>query len=120
MIKTANEGIHARIRRARAVIAAGVRLAKPDLEAEGRADYAESVIENQVLLYGAHLTAEGRNRLQRAIFDSDRVQPTTEQMQGTITAADIVSDEDIELAKSRVPDDEEYDIDNEVEEDEDI
>lgn len=126
MIKTANEGIHARIRRARAVIGAGVRLAKPDLEAEGRADYAESVIENQVLLYGAHLTQAARNRLVQAIFDTDKVQPTTVAMQGHVTPADIVSDEEMELAKYPVrivsgidiPEPDDYDPDSEVDDEE--
>lgn len=116
LIKTANEDIHARIRRARAVIGAGVRLSKPDLEAEGRADYAESVIENQILLYGSNLTSEGRNRLVQALFTSDRVQPETPELQKEITPADIVSEEEYARVTS---DPYEYDIDNEVEEDED-
>lgn len=116
MIKTASEDIHKRIRRARAVIAAGVRLGKPELEREGRADYAESVIENQVLLYGPDLTPEGRNRLVQAIFNTDSVQPTEALAeQPLVTPADIVSEEELAPVRDKY----EYDIDNEVEDNED-
>lgn len=70
MIKTASETVHKKIRRARAVIAAGVRLKQPQREATGRAAYAEAVIENQVLLYGENLTSQARSRLARLLFDS--------------------------------------------------
>lgn len=65
----ANEEIHSRIRRARAVIAAGVRLKKPNLEAEGRADFAEACIENQIELYGTDLTPAQRSALIKAIHN---------------------------------------------------
>src|SRR3546814_18106308 len=71
MLKTANEHVHAKIRRARAVIGAGVRLKKPELEKEGRQDFATASIENQHLPYGSALTDAARHRLQPVLFDPD-------------------------------------------------
>lgn len=95
MIKMANEEVHARIRRARAVIAAGVRLKKPDLEREGREEFAEACVENQILLYGSDLTSESKTRLIRALHDTDKVE-LSEELQVDLTPADIVSQEELE------------------------
>lgn len=124
MLKTANDHVHASIRRARAVIAAGVRLKKPDLEREGRADFAEASIENQILLYGRNLTDAARNRLQRVLFDTD---PASDAEDATAdaeeTSAELLAD--LRSARSPIdltpvasrPEDEQYDPDEEYEED---
>jgi hypothetical protein len=76
MMKMANEVIHSRIRKARAVIAAGVRLSQPALERQGREEYALSSVENAILLYSDNLTAEARAFLAHLLFDSP-TEPTT-------------------------------------------
>lgn len=125
MLKTANERVHAEIRRARAVIAAGVRLKKPELEKEGRQDFAEASIKNQILLYGPVLTDAARNRLQRELFDTD---PTQEDATADAeeTTAELLAD----LRSARSPldltpvnsrsEDEQYDPDDEFEDESDL
>lgn len=125
MLKTANERVHAEIRRARAVIAAGVRLKKPELEKEGRQDFAEASIKNQILLYGPVLTDAARNRLQRELFDTD---PSSEDATADAeeTTAELLAD----LRSARSPldltpvasrsEDEQYDPDDEFEDESDL
>lgn len=71
-MKTANDDVYARIKSGSSLIAAGVRLGKPEMEAKGRAAYAEAIIENAVRLYGEHLTQNALVRLSRLMYD---VQP---------------------------------------------
>jgi hypothetical protein len=68
-MKTANEDVYARIKSGSSLIAAGVRLGKPKMEAEGRARYAEAIIENAVRLYAADLTTEAVARISHLLFD---------------------------------------------------
>lgn len=68
-MKMSNEEVHERIRKARATIAAGVRLSQPELEARGRTEYAEAVLENSIRLYTDDLTPEAREALVRLLFD---------------------------------------------------
>jgi hypothetical protein len=72
-MKTANDDVYSRIKSGSSLIAAGVRLGKPKMEAEGRAKYAEAIIENAVRLYGEHLTPNALIRLSHLMYD---VQPT--------------------------------------------
>jgi len=74
-MKTANEDVYSRIKSGSSLIAAGVRLRKPEMEARGRAAYAEAIIENAVRLYGEHLTPAALVRLSHLLYD---VQPTEE------------------------------------------
>lgn len=66
--------MYSRIKSGSSLIAAGVRLRKPEMEARGRAAYAEAIIENAVRLYGEHLTPNALVRLSHLLYD---VQPTT-------------------------------------------
>lgn len=120
MIQTASEEIHARIRTARARIAAGVRLHQPSREALGRQEYAAAIIENQVLLFGHQLTDDARTNIARMLFEvpaptpaipvSSRDTQALKEIQSVHTPADIVPSVKVPIA---------YDPDNEVEEDED-
>ena len=71
-MRTANDDVYSRIKSGSSLIAAGVRLGKPEMEAKGRAAYAEAIIENAVRLYGEHLTQNALVRLSRLMYD---VQP---------------------------------------------
>lgn len=73
-MRTANDDVYSRIKSGSSLIAAGVRLRKPEMEARGRAAYAEAIIENAVRLYGEHLTPNALVRLSHLLYD---VQPTT-------------------------------------------
>lgn len=72
-MRTANDDVYSRIKSGSSLIAAGVRLGKPEMEARGRAAYAEAIIENGIRLYGEHLSANALVRLSRLMYD---VQPT--------------------------------------------
>lgn len=74
-MKTANDDVYSRIKSGSSLIAAGVRLGKPEMEARGRAAYAEAIIENAVRLYGEHLSPNALVRLSHLLYD---VQPTEE------------------------------------------
>lgn len=74
-MKTANEDVYSRIKSGSSLIAAGVRLGKPEMEAKGRAAYAEAIIENAVRLYGEHLTANALVRITNLLYDA---QPSDE------------------------------------------
>lgn len=74
-MRTANDDVYSRIKSGSSLIAAGVRLGKPEMEARGRAAYAEAIIENAVRLYGEHLTANALVRITNLLYD---VQPTTD------------------------------------------
>lgn len=136
MIKTANPEVHAAIRRARAVIAAGVRLKKPDLETEGRQDFALASIENTIRLYSDHLTSEARAFLAHLLMSADdttnpdAVQNTTKHneeaaaLRSAVTPADLLPDTD-DLSDTahnefdEFDDEDDFDPDMEFEEDED-
>lgn len=74
-MKTANEDVYSRIKSGSSLIAAGVRLGKPEMEAKGRAAYAEAIIENAVRLYGEHLTSNALVRITNLLYDA---QPSDE------------------------------------------
>lgn len=74
-MKTANEDVYSRIKSGSSLIAAGVRLGKPEMEAKGRAAYAEAIIENAVRLYGEHLTQAALVRITNLLYDA---QPSDE------------------------------------------
>ncbi|QKY78647.1 hypothetical protein SEA_DRYAD_109 [Streptomyces phage Dryad] len=82
-MKMSNEAVHERIRKARATIAAGVRLSQPDLETRGRQAYAEAVIENTIRLYNDDLTSEARAALARILFDHDAEEDATADAEET-------------------------------------
>jgi len=69
-MKTANDDVYSRIKSGSSLIAAGVRLRKPEMEAKGRAAYAEAIIENAVRLYGEHLTANALVRITNLMYDA--------------------------------------------------
>ncbi|QKY79587.1 hypothetical protein SEA_SHAKENBAKE_104 [Streptomyces phage ShakeNBake] len=71
-MRTANDDVYSRIKSGSSLIAAGVRLGKPEMEARGRAAYAEAIIENAVRLYGEHLTPNALVRLSHLLYE---VQP---------------------------------------------
>ena len=135
MMKTANEDVHAAIRRARAVIAAGVRLKKPNLELEGRQDFALANIENSIRLYDEHLTNEARAFLAHLLMSTDapnpeavahtiRLNEEAAALRSAITPADLLPDTDdmSDTAHNEFDefDDEgDFDPDMEFEEDED-
>jgi hypothetical protein len=70
-MKTANDDVYFRIKSAGALKAAGIRLKKPDMEQEGRENYAAAVVENAILVYTEDLTPEARAFLARLLFDTD-------------------------------------------------
>lgn len=82
-MKTANDDVYSRIKSGSSLIAAGVRLGKPEMEAKGRARYAEAIIENAVRLYGEHLTPNALVRLSHLLYD---VQPTSDNADEDATA----------------------------------
>lgn len=67
-MKTANDDVYSRIKSGSSLIAAGVRLGKPEMEAKGRAAYAEAIIENAVRLYGEHLTQNALVRITNLLY----------------------------------------------------
>lgn len=82
-MRTANDDVYSRIKSGSSLIAAGVRLRKPEMEARGRAAYAEAIIENAVRLYGEHLTPNALVRLSHLLYD---VQPTSDNADDDATA----------------------------------
>lgn len=106
-IKTATPELHERMRRASANIAAGVRLAKPELELEGRRTSAIAHIENQIRLGRAFLTPADITLLARLLHDIDEEDYTADAVETTkealarvpseqMTTADLLDDEDDE------------------------
>lgn len=67
-MKTATEDLRERMRKASANIAAGVRLHKPELEADGRRHSGLAHIENQILLHQAYLTEDDRTALAQILL----------------------------------------------------
>lgn len=90
-MKTANEDVYSRIKSGSSLIAAGVRLGKPEMEAKGRAAYAEAIIENAVRLYGEHLTANALVRITNLLYD---VQPNDTDDDATADAEETSAELD--------------------------
>lgn len=90
-MKTANEDVYSRIKSGSSLIAAGVRLGKPEMEAKGRAAYAEAIIENAVRLYGEHLTANALVRITNLLYD---VQPNDTDEDATADAEETSAELD--------------------------
>lgn len=74
-MKTANEDVYSRIKSASSLIASGVRLGKPDMEAKGRAAFAAAHVENAILVHREFLDDEARAFLAHLIHTDA---PTTD------------------------------------------
>lgn len=79
-MKTANENVYSRIKSASSLIASGVRLGKPDMEAKGREDFAAAHVENAILVHREFLTSEARAFLAHLIH-TDLSAETEEQIE---------------------------------------
>lgn len=90
-MKTANDDVYSRIKSGSSLIAAGVRLGKPEMEARGRAAYAEAIIENAVRLYGEHLSPNALVRLSHLLYD---VQPNDTEEDATADAEETSAELD--------------------------
>lgn len=75
-MKTANEDVYSRIKSASSLIASGVRLGKPEMEAQGRQDFAAAHVENAILVHRGHLTDEARSFLSLLLHDQDTPAPS--------------------------------------------
>lgn len=127
-MKTANDEVYFRIKSAGALKAAGIRLNKPEMEQEGRENYAAAYLENAILVYTNDLTDEAREALAKLLFvvqpedaldteaDEDEIEMAMEgeaaQLRSANTPFDLVR-------PSELPPETLYDPDNEVEEEED-
>lgn len=134
-MKVANEDVYARIKSAASLKAAGIRLGKPDMAAEGQANYAAAILENTILLYGADIDSVARARLVRIFFDvtdnadedptSDAEETTQEleeearHLRSVTNIADIVPVTELDPETLYDPDNEHYD-DEDEEYDEDL
>lgn len=131
-MKTANDDVYFRIKSAGALKAAGIRLKKPDMELQGRQDYAAAVIENTILVYTEDLTPEARAFLARLLFNTAPALTSSADEDATADAEETSAELEAEaraLGKVNnisaiVPASEQdpehlYDPDNEFEEDED-
>lgn len=110
-MKTANAGVYSRIKSASSIIASGVRLGKPEMEARGRQEFASAHVENAILIHSEHLTPEARASLARLLFEAYTAPDVTEdiaQIEAVVDAGDIVTEEDISEAED---DDIDYDED---------
>lgn len=134
-MKVANEDVYARIKSAASLKAAGIRLGKPDMAAEGQANYAAAILENTILLYGADIDSVARARLVRIFFDvtdnadedatADAEETTQEleeearHLRSVTNIADIVPVTELDPETLYDPDNEHYD-DEDEEYDEDL
>jgi hypothetical protein len=97
-MKTANEDVYARIKSGSSLIAAGVRLGKPKMEAEGRARYADAIIENAIRLYAEHLTGSSLSRLAHLLYEVQSATTNTNDNTNDNTSASselLVQDADL-------------------------
>ena len=131
-MKMSNEAVHERIRKARATIAAGVRLSQPELETRGRQAYAEAVIENTIRLYNDDLASEARAALAKLLFntqpsthstDADEdatadAEETTQEIEAEARALRTVRTPSDIVPARELPPETLYDPDNEVEDEE--
>lgn len=115
-MKTANDDVYSRIKSASSLIASGVRLGKPEMEAKGRQDFAAAHVENAILVHSQHLTDEARAKLARLLFEASTEPdpaPDIAEIQAVVDPSDIVTQEDISDAE-----DDEYNADEDLDEDE--
>ncbi|AVP41439.1 hypothetical protein SEA_YARA_105 [Streptomyces phage Yara] len=125
-MKTANEDVYSRIKSASSLIASGVRLGKPEMEAKGRQDFAAAHVENAILVHSQHLTDEARAKLARLLFEaSTEPDPTPDlaEVRSVTDPSDIVTDEDISVPvdpQGEYEEEEEDYVDPEDDEDEDL
>lgn len=88
-MKTANEDVYSRIKSASSLIASGVRLGKPEMEAQGRQDFAAAHVENAILVHRGHLTDEARSFLSLLLHDQDTPAPSDADDQPEDDATDL-------------------------------
>lgn len=131
-MKVANEDVYARIKSAASLKAAGIRLGKPDMAAEGQANYAAAILENTILLYGADIDSVARARLVRIFFDvtdtatsadedptSDAEETSAEleaearHLRSVTNITDIVPPQELDPETLYDPDNEHYDDEDE-------
>jgi hypothetical protein len=128
-MKVANEDVYARIKSAASLKAAGIRLGKPDMAAEGQANYAAAILENTILLYGADIDSVARARLVRIFFDvtsdddedatadaeetTQEIEAEARHLRSVTNIADIVPVTELDPETLYDPDNEHYDDEDE-------